>query len=329
MVATMGPAESVLAATVARRYYLNGEAKKDIADDLGINRFKVARLLEGALESGLVRITIATVGGVDMDASSQLAEHFGLTRCVVVASSNAPESERLAQLGRTAAELMSEVLTDRDVLGLPWSRSVLAMTQALHDVPALRVVQLSGAMELPGIDASAVDIVRETARVSGGSSVIFHAPFLLDDAATASAVRRQPSVGSGLLAVRDVTHAVVGLGLWEAGLSTVHDMATIVERQRLASTGVVGEIAGVFFDAQGEVVDSELSDRLITLTGVDLDRIPLVTAIVGGAAKAPGVVAALRGGLVNGLVVDDDCAAEMLKLDTARSDTTVAQPTGS
>ncbi|MGB3859201.1 MAG: sugar-binding domain-containing protein [Ornithinimicrobium sp.] len=329
MVGSMGPAESVLAATVARRYYLNGEAKKDIADELGINRFKVARLLESALESGLVTISIATVGGVDMDASSQLAQRFGLTRCVVVASSNTPSSETLAQLGRTAAELMSEVLTDQDVLGLPWSRSVLAMTTELRDVPAVQVVQLSGAMELPGINASTVDIVRETARVSRGSSVIFHAPFLLDDAASASAVRRQPSVGAGLRAVRDVTHAVVGLGLWSPGLSTVHDMATVTERKALAEDGVVGEIAGVFFDEQGQVVASELSERLITLSGPDLTRIPHKTAIVEGAAKAPGVVAALRGGLINGLVVDSAAAIAMLQHDATRAETAGARPTGS
>lgn len=329
MVVSMGPAESVLAATVARRYYLHGESKKDIANDLGINRFKVARLLESALESGLVTIQIATVGGVDMDASSQLAQRFGLDRCVVVASSEAPNTDTRAALGSTAADLMSEVLTDHDVLGLPWSRSVLAMTTALRDVPAVQVVQLSGAMELPGINASAVDIVRETARVSCGASVIFHAPFIFDDAASASAVRRQSSVSDGLRAVRDVTHAVVGLGLWGPGLSTVHDMSTIAEQRALAAAGVVGEIAGVFFDEQGRPIASELSERLITLSGSDLARIPRVTAIVEGGAKAPAIVAAIRGGLINGLVVDAAAASAMLRHSAPREDTTAPQPTGS
>lgn len=325
----MGPAESVLAATVARRYYLQGESKKDIADDLGINRFKVARLLESALETGLVTITIATVGGVDMDASAQLAQRFGLSRCVVVTCSEAPYTDTRAALGATAADLMSEILTEHDVLGLPWSRSVLAMTTALRHVPAVQVVQLSGAMELPGVNASAVDIVRETARVSHGASVIFHAPFILDDAASASIVRRQSSVSEGLRAVQDVTHAVVGLGLWGPGLSTVHDMATPAEQQELTEAGVIGEIAGVFFDDQGRAIASDFSERLITLSGADLAQIPRVTAIVEGGAKAPAIVAAVRGGLINGLVVDAAAASAMLRLSDPQGLTEASRPTGS
>ncbi len=39
-----GPAALVVAATVARRYYLDGLSKSDIAGELNLSRFKVARL---------------------------------------------------------------------------------------------------------------------------------------------------------------------------------------------------------------------------------------------------------------------------------------------
>ncbi len=308
----MGPSEAVLAATVARRYYLLGQAKKDIATDLGINRFKVARLLESAMASGLVRIEISPVGGIDLDLSAQMQERFDLRRCVVVADSNSPDADRGAELGTSAAAVVTEMLTDDDVLGLPWSRSVLAMTTALRELPAVRVVQLSGAMELPGINASAVDIVRETARIGGGQSVIFHAPFILDDVASAQALRRQASVMEGFRAITDVTHAVVGLGVWSPGLSTVLDMTTEAEQQELSAAGVIGEIAGVFFDAGGHVISSAVSERLITLSGADLLAIPSVTAIVAGAKKAPAVTAAIAGGLIDGLITNAPLAEAML-----------------
>ena len=43
-----GPAELVLAASVARRYYIEGLSKTEIADEYGLSRFKIARLLETA-----------------------------------------------------------------------------------------------------------------------------------------------------------------------------------------------------------------------------------------------------------------------------------------
>ena len=37
-----GPAQVVLTASVARRYYLDGRSKTEIAEEFGLSRFKVA-----------------------------------------------------------------------------------------------------------------------------------------------------------------------------------------------------------------------------------------------------------------------------------------------
>ena len=51
-------AGDVLATRVARRYYVDEHSKLQIAAELGISRFKVARLLELAGARGIVSITI-------------------------------------------------------------------------------------------------------------------------------------------------------------------------------------------------------------------------------------------------------------------------------
>ena len=67
------PSEVVLAARVAREFYLEGVSKVDIADRLGISRLRVARLLDSARESGLVRIEIGLPGGaLDAGLSAEL-----------------------------------------------------------------------------------------------------------------------------------------------------------------------------------------------------------------------------------------------------------------
>ena len=73
------PSEVVLAARVARQFYLEGVSKVDIADQLGISRFRVARLLDSARESGMVRIEIGLPGGsLDAGLSAELCSAFGL-----------------------------------------------------------------------------------------------------------------------------------------------------------------------------------------------------------------------------------------------------------
>src|ERR1700739_3331505 len=71
------PSEVVLAARVARQFYIEGVSKVDIADQLGISRFRVARLLDSARESGLVRIEIGLPGGA-LDAGLSAGTCSGL-----------------------------------------------------------------------------------------------------------------------------------------------------------------------------------------------------------------------------------------------------------
>src|SRR4029079_2065394 len=84
-----GPAELVMLAAIARRHHLHNQSKVEIADELGISRFKVARMLEAARERGLVRIEIVRQGSLDVDASARLQERFGLAHGVVVDTADA------------------------------------------------------------------------------------------------------------------------------------------------------------------------------------------------------------------------------------------------
>ena len=71
-----GPAQLVLTASVARRYYLDGRSKVEIAEEFALSRFKVARLLDDARSSGLVRIEIGHECPADLQEF--LLDHFDL-----------------------------------------------------------------------------------------------------------------------------------------------------------------------------------------------------------------------------------------------------------
>jgi DNA-binding transcriptional regulator LsrR (DeoR family) len=67
----------ILSARVARGYYLADKSKSELADELGIRRFPVARLLEAARRDGLVKIEIVSPGAVNTELSARLIEEFG------------------------------------------------------------------------------------------------------------------------------------------------------------------------------------------------------------------------------------------------------------
>jgi DNA-binding transcriptional regulator LsrR (DeoR family) len=298
---TAGPAALVLAATAARRFYLDGVSKSDIAAELGLSRFKVARMLDWARATGLVRIELDTRGEIDLDLSVRLRAAHDLRHCVVIAAPEDDEALLRSALGRAAADLLTEIVEPGDVLGLAWSRSIMAMRTSLSRVPACDVVQLTGALSLPA-DDSPTELVRDLARKSNGQGFFFYAPMVLPDAATARALRTQPDIARAIGRYPDVTKAVIGVGAWQHGLSTVVGALTEQERRKIYDLGVRGELSGVQIDGLGNPVNTPLTDRLIGIDAEQLQAVPDVIAVAYGTAKADTVRAGIRGGFITGLV---------------------------
>jgi DNA-binding transcriptional regulator LsrR (DeoR family) len=111
-----------------------------------------------------------------------------------------------------------------------------------------------------------------------------------------------------------VTIAVVSIGVWGPGLSTIYDAITPAERETLAAAGVHAEMAGVFIGADGQPLATSLDSRMIVAPVRLFTKIPFVLGVAYDAAKSPAVLAAIRGGLVRGLVTHTELARGLLRL---------------
>src|SRR5207244_7559524 len=204
------------------------------------------------------------------------------------------------QLGEAAGHALMDLITPGDVLGMSWSRALGALAAALTRFPPCPIVQLTGAVPPPdGRDL--LDLVRSVARIGGGPAHVFYAPMILDDAQMAAAIRRQGDIAGAFALLPSVTIAVVAIGAWAPGLSTIYDAVTPDERDALAALGVRAELAGVFVGADGRPVPTPLDNRMIVTPGPVLARIPSVLSVASGDAQATPVRHAIRGRLVHGL----------------------------
>ncbi len=303
-----GPAHLVLTETVARMFYVDGRSKVEIARDLDISRFRVARLLEQARASGLVRVEIGHPGSIDTALSKQLREHLGLRTVIVVDTAERDPAALRKVLGQAAGALLAETVTRDDVLGLAWARSVASTVAALASMPPVPVVQLTGSLARDDVAATSIELVREVARITGAPAMFFYAPFLLPDIATATTLRRQPDVARAIRAFPSVTRAVVGLGAWADSQSTIHDAMSPRERAVLDRAGAVADLSGIFLDEDGAVVGREQTARMICMDAEQLAAVGDVMAVPYGVARARAVLAAVRSGLLTTLVTHTDLA---------------------
>jgi DNA-binding transcriptional regulator LsrR (DeoR family) len=298
-------------------YYIEDRSKSDIANEVGMSRFRVARLLDTARRVGVVNIEIRPVGSLDAELSLQLQSSWGLKHAVVLDVADEDHAQLRRQLGESAAHLLLEIVTPEDVLGIAWSRSASAVGEALQRFVPCQVVQLSGAISRPD-GGDVLGLVRKIARLGGGSPNVFYAPMVVPDAATARVLRKQPEVVRAMSLVPKVSVAVVGVGAWSPGLSTIHDSVEQDDRDLTARLGVIAEISGVFVDQLGAAVRPPLSRRIVGISADDLSKIDNVLAIAYDEAKADATVAALRSGLVNGLITHSGLARRLVEQSPVR-----------
>jgi DNA-binding transcriptional regulator LsrR (DeoR family) len=309
-----GPAALALAATAARRFYIEGASKSEVAAELGVSRFKVARMLDWARSSGLVRIELHYEGDIDLDLSARLATAWGLRRCLVVDTSEVDETLLRANLGRVAAGLLAEIVESDDVLGLAWSRTLMAMRSALTSLAPCAVVQLTGALTRPDVHEGSIELVRDVARIGKGLAFCFYAPMILPDAETVRSLCAQAEVAQAIERFGELTKAIVAIGAWSPGLSTVADMITAEEHAEHERLGACAELCGIQLDREGGVLTTSLSERIVGIGPEQLRAVPEIIAIAYGARKAQAVRAAVRGGFVTSLITHSSLARELLEL---------------
>ena len=85
-------------------------------------------------------------------------------------------------------------------------------------------------------------------------------------------------------------------------------MLSARDLQDLAKGGAVGEICGRFYDANGRECVSPWRDRVVSVDLEQIRRIPQVIGVVAGGDRSAAIAAAVRGGLLKSLVIDEIAA---------------------
>lgn len=298
----MGPDEVVRLSLAASRYYREGKSRVEIADELGVSRFKVARMLEKAQEVGIVRIEIDTPAAVDFELSAAIRSRFGLNRAFAVETPSEDAEVVRDALGRVTADLLREIVSTDDVLGLTAGRTLEAMTRHLAKLPYCDVVALGGVAG--PVAEHGVEIIRRVGQVSGGRTFPIFAPLFVASAETARSLRGDRGIADAYGRFSRVTIGVVAVGSWDPPASQLFDAAHEAGiTDALIAEGVIGEVGATLFDRHGGIISS-IDDRSMAITAEQLRAIPEVIAVAGGEEKADAVGAAIEAGLVKSLVAD-------------------------
>lgn len=305
--------ERQLMVDVARAYYLDDRPKTEIATDLGLSRFKVARLLEQARSEGLVRITILDGVVRDGQLMERLAEHLQLDTAIVVAGSE-DESDNRDALAQAAAAYVRRTVNPGDLFGFSWGRTLAKIGAFIELLPESTLVALTGSVGTD-FEQSPVEVLRGVAGRSQVKTMSIFAPLFVESEQTAQALRREPAIATVLATYQRLALAVVSIGSWNPPITQIQDSLTAADREELDARGARAEMVGIFVGDDGATIDANCTKRRISIDAEQLASVPVVLGVAGGLDKVPAIAAVARSRMINALVTDERTARALLECD--------------
>jgi DNA-binding transcriptional regulator LsrR (DeoR family) len=316
----------------ARLYFVDGRGQDDIAKVLGTSRSNVSRMLSAARRQGIVEIRVHGQVVRDLELERGLRLRFGLVEARVVAFS--PGADVRRDVGELAAQWLGESVRDGSTLALSWGSTLQAMVSAMPTASSegpssVEVVPLVGGLSATGSLVSAQELVRELADRLGGRHWYLHAPALCESPAARDALLAEPAIQTTLNRAAGADLAVVGVGTVGVGSSQqLLDQLRLTPAQlaEFHRAGPVGDLCCQFFDANGHPTNGPVQHRVLAVPLPQVRRIRRVVAVVAGRHKAPGVLGALRGKLINGVITDAGLAHTLLATDDSKDHTPAVEP---
>lgn len=295
-------------------YYVAGNTQDQIAAKLGVSRQSAQRLVSLAVSEGLVRVRIDHPIANCLDLGERLKSRFALDHVEVVPSDPASASTTLGIAEAAAAEIERRLReTKPQIIAFGTGRTLKAAIEQLPamECPEHRIVSLTGNIAPDG-SAAFYNVIFTLADRVNARSFPMPLPVVASSRAEREALHAQPMIRStlDLAAQADVTF--VGIGEISAQAPLFRDrFISEADLRALERAGAIGEIVGWSFDRDGRLVEGLTNDRVASAPIPSRER-SLVIAIAMGAAKFPGIMAAVNRRLVNGLITDERTAGALL-----------------
>ena len=295
-----------LATKAAWYYYMEDNTQAQIAEVMGVSRAKVIRLLEEARAQGIVQFSFRKNDSQRVSAEQLLIDRFGLKDAFVVPTPL--DSSAINQsIAQGAAHYVSDHLREDGYLNIGYGDTVSRMLGFLakNREESLNVVSLTGGVSyyLPSVGTTAYSM----------HLFLTPSPLVVSSRQVRDALLDEKSLQDVSTMTEYADMSVVGIGAAVEGATVLRNgILNEGELTVLKMQGAVGDVFNHFMDKDGNLIQTEIEDRVISTDLDKLRQLKNVVGVAGGKDKVTAIKAVLNGGYLNVLITDSDTAAELL-----------------
>lgn len=304
---------------VAKMYYIDNRTQAEISEQFNLSRPKISRLLSRAREDGIVQISLTkpSSDGIQ-ELEDRLKELLGLKNILVFPTFSSDEGENIRSMAPIAAKFFTHFIEDGDKIGVSWGYTLLEIAKSLpvstHSDAS--IVQIAGNLD----NADSTNFANEIIRQFGEKMYIDHkstlpCPIMVENSIIVDLLMHDTKIGSIIDQINSVNVAFVNVGilsenncLCRTGFITPDNLCA------LQSKGAVGCICSRFINIDGELTDADYDRRTIGITLSALKSARISCACIASDRKILPLLGAIRGGLINTIVIDSNSALQLANL---------------
>lgn len=303
-------------------YYNQGLTQKDVAEQLGISRTTVIRLLDEAMRRSEVQIWITE--GIDdcVELAIKLERTYGLDEAIVVpAPAGGDVNAQAKSVGWALGQFLTEAIPDNYTIGVGWGRTMTASLASFRPPRRdnCKVVSLLGGI-VAVHQTNPIDYTWRLASQLGAECYMFLAPLLVDSIETKRNLIEKCGLEAIYRLAENLDLAIVSCGdIGPQSTSLSEGFISKAELEQLIEAGCVCDTMFNFLDAEGNSVDHPINKRVMS---VDLDTLKKAKHIVissGGAHRAQAIGATIKRIGCNTLITDESAARALLQMAMAKA----------
>lgn len=312
---------------VAYLYYIEDKSQSEIASELKVSITTVSRLLKKAKEEKIVEFVIRDPYIDCIRMEKELKDTFGLKDVIIapgvsgdnVGNSAIAKENATNLVALEGARYLQRIIKKNDILGVTWGNTVYHIINYLN--PAQRVdakfVTLHGSIACCENELDVRTLVSRMAKAFSGEKYYLLTEALMSDTRVTDIVKNERNNKEVFEMFNHVDVSVVGVGSFYPNQESVlagPDFMDASDLKKLKNAGVVGDIALRFFDKDGKECKTDLAERMIAISIEQYKKIPTKIAVAAGTSKTNCLYSALKGDLIDVLIIDSQLALSLLKL---------------
>ena len=295
----MDAAKMNQAIRIAKLYYELHYNQLEIAAREGISKSSVSRILKNAMDMGIIEVRIKDSVLANGNLENELIARFPIKRAIIVPDLVGNSQILMQDVCAALAEDLPRYIKNDSVIGVTWGHALAVLAQQLPKIKrsGVSVIQLTGGFSRAIFESGALDVLKRFVDSVGGTGYQIPAPAMVAESSIVEALKKDPQIHEILEMAEVCQTAIYSVGNLERP-SIVYEMGLIDEN----------DYKDFSRKQNGELFDKKIDARVVGASLETIKKIPNKLVVAVGKEKEKIITAALQGGLVDSLYIDEPTA---------------------